>query len=136
VSIYTPAEIALGLDKQLRPDILVKLLLWRMTGTLTMKTWTIEVRADFADQGKYPLIDEQVVQQATHLLALTSLIKDRQPPQVICYSDDTYKGHQDLLLNEDTLGKAIEMQSKVASAMAAPDPETEELLSALKDLNS
>lgn len=42
-----------------------------------------------------------------HVHAVMALLSDGQAPQVVAFSDDFFKGHEEIDLMEDTLGKAI-----------------------------
>lgn len=101
------------------PDVLDEIIVWRMNdprytdrnthvkGLPMQRQWTIEARADFADQEKNDVITRAIREAAVHVHATMALLSDGQAPQVVCFSDDFFDGHQEIKLHEDTLGKAI-----------------------------
>ena len=95
------------------------------------RQWTIEARADFADPEKNDAITIAVQRFAVALNATLVLIKDNgQSPQVVCYSDDFFTGHEDIALIEDKLGKAIADNSETTQTMDVSD----EMLQAMRDI--
>ena len=93
------------------------------------RQWTIEARVDFADVEKNDAITTAFRNAAVMLNATLALIKDNGiAPQVVCYSDDFFTGHEDIALMEDKLGKVI----------AASDGETvvvsDEMMQAMRDM--
>lgn len=124
------------------PDVLDKLILWRMTdpryadratrlkGVPMQRQWTIEARADFADQDKNDAITKAVRTAAVHINATIALLIDSGiKPQVSAFSDDFFAGHEEIGLIEDTLGKA-KAEEDVGDEQAV----SEEMLAALRDL--
>jgi hypothetical protein len=109
------------MDVLAQPDVMDQLIIWRMNdprfttretrvkGLPMQRQWTIEIRADFADPEKNEVITDLVKQAAVYLHANTALISDVQKPQIACWSDDFFKGHQEIAVHADTLGKAIAM---------------------------
>lgn len=107
-------------DVLAQPDVLDALVVWRMTdpryttrenrvkGLTMQRQWTIEARADFADPEKNEAITTAIREAAVHVHAIMALLSDGQAPQVVCFSDDFFDGHQEIKLHEDKLGKAIE----------------------------
>lgn len=93
------------------------------------KQWTIEARADFADQAKNDAITQAIREAAVHVHAVMALLSDGQKPQVVCYADDFFEGHQEISLHEDTLGKAIADHANVQGSEVSA-----ELMQAAKDL--
>ena len=125
------------------PDALDQMILWRINdprytdrknivkGKPMQRQWTIEARADFADVEKNAAITEAVRQHAVALNAILVLIKDNGiSPQVVCYSDDFFTGHEDINLMENKLGAAI-MES---GDLAAPMPVSDEMMQAMRDM--
>lgn len=125
----------------LQEHIIDKLIGWHMAsprfatrsnkvrGLKMQKQWTIEARADFADQAKNDAITQAIREAAVHVHAVMALLSDGQKPQVVCYADDFFEGHQDISLHEDTLGKAIAEHSGVQGTEVSA-----ELMQAAKDL--
>lgn len=125
------------------PDVLDKLILWRMTdpryedretrvkGLSMQRQWTIEARADFADQEKNDAITEAVRRAAVHINATIALLADGIRPQVVAFSDDFFAGHDDIALLEDKLGKAIEDHADQVGDEAAV---SDEMRDAMRDM--
>lgn len=129
-------------DMLANPDVLDKLIIWRMNdpryedretrvkGIAMQRQWTIEARADFADQEKNDAITEAVRRAAVHINATLALLADGIKPQVVAFSDDFFVGHQDIALLEDTLGKAIQKHDDIGADGEVSD----ELLQAARDM--
>lgn len=105
-----------NMDVLANPDILDAMLIWRMsdprfaqegTKAMTQRQWTIEARADFADPDKNEVIQNAVREAAVHVHATMALLSDGQKPQVVCFADDFFNGHEEIALHEDKLGNAI-----------------------------
>lgn len=94
------------------------------------RQWTIEARADFADQEKNEAITTAIRQAAVHVHAVMALLSDGQAPQVVCFSDDFFDGHQEIKLHEDKLGQAIEAHGGNMGEGKVSD----ELLQAARDM--
>ena len=95
------------------------------------RQWTIEARADFADPEKNEAITEAVRQHAVALNATLILIKDNGiSPQVVCYSDDFFTGHEGINLMENKLGAAIMESGDLAEPMQVSD----DMMQAMRDL--
>ena len=135
------ARVALGPECR-SPDVLDQMIIWRMNdpryqqhehlkGTKQMqRQWTIEARADFADPDKNAAITEAVRQHAVALNATLVLIKDNGiSPQVVCYSDDFFTGHEDINLMENKLGAAM-----AESGSAEPMGVSEDMMQAMRDM--
>ena len=107
-------------------DALDQLIEWRLSdprfrragvtteAKMTQRQFFVEVKADFADEGKYRLINEAVIEMAELLWAKLDLIPiDNGPkPQVVAHSVDFFHGN-----------KVIELR-------AAPKPITNSLTAA------
>src|SRR5271165_3883616 len=87
------------------PDVLDRLIIWRMAdpryaertatpnlkkGKVMQRQWTIEARADFADQEKNDAITEAIRRAAVHVNATIALLADGIKPQVVAFSDDFF----------------------------------------------
>lgn len=124
------------------PDTLDQLLVWRMTdpryanrenrvkGLHMQRQWTIEARADFADPEKNDAITTAIREAAVHVHAVMALLSDGQKPQVACYSDDYFSGHEEIALHKDKLGDAIKEHGDAMSGGGVSD----ELLQAAADM--
>ena len=65
------------------------------------RQWTIKVRGDFADPGKYDIITEAVKRAWRELNATGLLLGDGVKFEAAAFSDDFYVGHEDYVLVED-----------------------------------
>ena len=125
-------------------DVMDKLILWRMgepryrykmKESVMQRQWNIEARADFEDADKNEVITEAIRRAAVHVNATIALLLQAdghgQKPEVVCYSDDFFAGHQDIALLEDTLGKAL-----VDHDSTEQDSVSAELIAAAKEMAS
>lgn len=118
-------------------DTLDKLIIWRMGDPRYSKgkpdmmiQWVIEARADYADPKKNEVVKRAMQRAAAHVNAQMNLISDGQTPQVVCFSDDFFTGHEDIALIEDVLGKNL----AAAETGEADDTVSDEMLAALRDV--
>lgn len=93
------------------------------------RQWTIEARADFADQEKNDVITKAVQQAAVHIHATIALLADGIKPEVVVFSDDFFHGHEDISLLPDTLGAALADHGGTQSESVS-----EELVQAARDM--
>lgn len=98
------------------------------------RQWNIEARADFEDPEKNAVITEAVRRAAVNVNATIALLLQAdgygQKPQVVCYSDDFFIGHQEIALLDDTLGKALETHDATEQEAISP-----ELIAAAKEMS-
>lgn len=92
------------------------------------RQWTIEARADFADQEKNDVIKEAVRVAAVHIHATLALLADGQKPQVVAFSDDYFIGHEDISLMPDKLGTAMQEDTSQEAGVS------DEMMQAVRDL--
>ena len=59
------------------------------------------------------------------------LIKDKQTPQVVCFSEDFFLGHQEIALLKDKMGDALEEHDAAAGEEA---PVSQEMLDAVREM--
>lgn len=97
------------------------------------RQWTIEARADFAEKEKNEAIDQAFKVAAAHINATMVLLSDGQKPQVVCFSDDFFAGHQDINWLGDPLGKAIADHATSSGEVA---PVSDEMLAAVRDMQT
>ena len=122
----------------LTDDVLDQIIVWRLNdptinqpeeGQMAQRQWHIELRMDFADEGRNVEIDKAVVETKEHLAAMLELLCDGQKPNIIAYSDDWFHGKREI---EDVLGQAKEAYAgKVGETMEVSD-EMKEALNQLK----
>jgi len=59
------------------------------------RQWTIEVRCDYADQGKNDPVQAAVIEKARELHAMMALLCDGVKPRVAVFSEDFFFGRKD-----------------------------------------
>jgi hypothetical protein len=71
-----------------------------------MKTYTIELRADFQDDEKHAVLLQAVRQSAREMLSTALLLKDKREPQISLQSGDMFERNSDLeiITAEDIAG--------------------------------
>jgi hypothetical protein len=131
---WAAARLVYKPDLAAAPGALDKMIVWKLRepkpsnsgayANMAQRQWTIEVRADFSDPAKNAEIKQLVQQHAVSLHAFTALLSDVQPPQVVCFSEDFFEGHQEIALHENTLGAAIKEHMP---AMGAPEEVSDEM---------
>lgn len=84
------------------------------------RQFTIELRVDFEDQDKLPVLTSILQQAARHAFATAQLISDNQKTtQIAIFSDDFFSGHEEISLLEDTIQQGID-----ATTAPAEDDDT------------
>jgi hypothetical protein len=68
---------------------------------MTLKTFTIEVRADFDEQGKHDILLACARDAARTLLTTAMMMQERRKPMVALQSSDFFYGNDDLSIDED-----------------------------------
>lgn len=139
--VWAAARISLNHDELafVNGGVLDQLIVWRMEdhrynpeGTKCMqRQWTIEARADFADQEKNDAVTQAMREAASHINAVVKLLQDGVKAQVVCFSDDFFAGHQEIDIMPDTIGKAI-----ADCDVGEESPISQEMLDAFRDLGS
>lgn len=138
-------DYGIGRDVLSHDDVLDKVIVWRMNDPrytdrdnklrslpMAQRQWTIEARADFEDAEKNEVITEAVRQAAVHIHATLALLSDKQKPQVVCFSDDFFTGHEDIALIKDKMGDAL---AEHGDDMQIKDGEvSEEMMGAMRDM--
>jgi hypothetical protein len=119
----------------MQPEVLDKLILWRVyrirdTATqeeLQMqRQFTIEIRVDYADNGKNEAMRTALQAAARNIYATAVLLADGVKPQIAIFSDDFFDGHEIISLLQDTVAQGV-------AAIASEEPEegvSDELLQA------
>lgn len=77
---------------------------------IMQRTFTLEVRMDCADDGKYEAMKQRVRIVGRQLWAGAALISQGSDvkPQIAVFSDDFYGNHEDIVLLEDSLAVGLE----------------------------
>jgi hypothetical protein len=92
------------------------------------KQWTIEARADFADQEKNEAITRTVQRAAALVSATISLLSDGVKPQVVAFCDDWFGNHEDIDLLAKSLGE------DTPTELGKQEDVSDDLLQAIKDM--
>lgn len=61
-----------------------------------MRTYTIELRADFQDDEKHDILLQAAREMARQLLATALMLKDKREPQISFSSGDMFERNKDL----------------------------------------
>lgn len=61
-----------------------------------MRTYTIELRADFVDPEKYDLLMQMMREKAREIMAVAILMQDKRKPQISLQSGDMFERERDL----------------------------------------
>lgn len=61
-----------------------------------MRTYTIELRADFQDVEKYDILMSAAREMARGMLATAMMLKDKREPQISLQSGDMFERNKDL----------------------------------------
>ena len=72
---------------------------------MPMKQFTIELRVDYADEGKNAVMKTAMAQAARHVLATATLLGDGQVPTVAVFSEDFFIGKEDINLMLDAVAE-------------------------------
>ncbi len=72
-----------------------------------MRTYTIELRADFQDEEKYDILMAAAREMARGMLATAMMLKDKREPQISLQSGDMFERNKDLeiITPEDIAGE-------------------------------
>lgn len=113
----------------LHPKVLDQIILWKQREKNMQRTWKIEVQADFADEKRYEVISEAVMQAAALLDAKVSFGADQGvKPQVVAYSDDFFGNHETINLWAKKLGRGA------ANLLDQQDEVSDELRAAMREM--
>lgn len=66
-----------------------------------MRTYTIELRADFIDESKHEILLGMAREKARELMTCAVLLKDKREPQVAFQTGDLFEGNKELELISD-----------------------------------
>jgi hypothetical protein len=68
---------------------------------MSLMTWHIEIRTDFADKSKNKLMEKALRQMAHEALATAQLLADGRKPDIALSTSDMFVGAEDLLLFDE-----------------------------------
>lgn len=72
------------------------------------RQFTIELRVDYADNGKNDAMRKAMQAASRHIYATAALLSDGVKPQLAVFSDDYFQGHEEIQLLDDTIQQGIE----------------------------
>ena len=67
-----------------------------------MRTYTIELRADFKDEQKFDILLEVVREAARTMISTAQLLKDSRDPSISLETGDMFMREKDLSILDDT----------------------------------
>lgn len=71
-----------------------------------MRTYTIELRADFVEESKHDILLEAAREKARELLSTALLLKDKREPQISLECGDMFERNKDLeIMGENERGE-------------------------------
>lgn len=72
------------------------------------RQFTMELRVDYADQDKNEVMKTSIKQALRHIYATAVLLADNGiKPQVACFSDDFFAGHEEIKMLDDVIAQGI-----------------------------
>lgn len=86
------------------------------------RQFTIELRVDYADNGKNEAMRIAVAQAAQHIYAKANMLKDSQKPQIAAFSDDWFSGREEIEVIPGTIQQGLDAIGE-ATAEDAPSAE-------------
>lgn len=100
-------------------------------GAHMQRQFTIELRVDFADAEKLPVLKGVLQQAARHAFATAQLISDNpKSTKIAIFSDDFFTGHETIALLEDTIQQGLDATGETSGS----DDISSELANAAKGL--
>lgn len=92
----------------------------QITGEVPMqRQFTIEVRVDYADNGKNDAMRVAIKHAARHIYGTALLLSDGVKPDIAAFSDDFFSGHQEIDHMEDIIGKGLTEISEQSEAISS-----------------
>ena len=73
-----------------------------------MRTYTIELRADFVDEDKHDILLEAVREAARTILTTAMMLKDKREPQIMLQTGDMFEKNGDIMIFEESEATAGE----------------------------
>jgi hypothetical protein len=68
-----------------------------------MRTYTIELRADFQEDEKHDILLAAVREKAREILTVALMLKDKREPQISLEAGDMFERNKDLNITEEEL---------------------------------
>ncbi len=66
-----------------------------------MRTYTIELRVDYADKAKFEIIKTAAKMAAKHIYSTAVLIQDKGKPEIALSSGDFFSAEEEIMLADD-----------------------------------
>jgi hypothetical protein len=99
------------------------------------RQYTVDIRVDFTDQDKLAVVRKIMAQAGRHIYANVSLLLDKgSKPQVAVYSDDSFLGHEEISIMEDTVQAGHEQLVEAGDTVAEPEGISQEMLDAVAEV--
>lgn len=67
-----------------------------------MRTYTVELRADFVDEEKHDILLSAVREAARTMLATAMLLKDKRDPQIALQTGDMFQKNDDIMVFDES----------------------------------
>jgi hypothetical protein len=100
-------------------------------GSTMQRQFTVELRVDFADQEKLPVLKKVLQQAARHAFATAQLISDNpKATQIAIFSDDFFTGHEEIKLLDDVIQQGLDATGEESSGA---DEVSSELMAAVSN---
>lgn len=68
-----------------------------------MRTFTIELRADYLDDDKFRVLEMAMKAAAKHVYTTALLLQDKRKPEVALYGSDFFASRQEIELADDII---------------------------------
>ncbi len=99
------------------------------------RQFTMDVRVDFTDQDKLTAVRETMAALGRQAFATVSLIADKgSKPTIAVYSDDSFSGHEDISILENTVQKGHEQLAEAAGEAVPEEAISQEMLDAVANV--
>lgn len=73
------------------------------------RQFTMEIRVTFQEDGKSVEFRKAMAAAGRQLITVAALLDGTCKPEIALYSDDFYKGHEEISLMEDSVSKGKEL---------------------------
>lgn len=68
---------------------------------MTLRTYKIELRVDFDDETKNPIIEAAMRMAGKHVLTSAMLLADKRAPTIALWGGDMFEGEKEINLADD-----------------------------------
>jgi hypothetical protein len=81
---------------------------------MAQRQFALELRVDYADNGKNAEMKKAVLRAGRHLLATAELLADGIKPEIVAYADDFFEGHTEISILEDIIGNELAEEQRAS----------------------